>query len=132
MRGRWLALTAWLVVVLLNSSVASSSLDAAAPISTLLSKAGHVVEYGVLGYLLWIATAEAVGNIGLCPAGWPLAVIAAGTLFAVLDELRQLFVAGRFASVTDIALDVAALGAVVLIQQRRTLKQTPDHQSDLN
>jgi VanZ family protein len=121
---RWLALAGWMIAILLNSSVPGAPLPTTGLLSTLINKLGHVLEYALLGYLAWRALVEPAGGLGLRPRGAVLTILVGGLLFASLDELRQLFVAGRGSSAWDVLLDVAALGLTVALL-RRDAPQSP-------
>lgn len=85
----------------------------------LTRKAAHVIEYMVLALLLVLAL-HALER-------WQTAVLslALAALFAVFDEMHQLFVDGRGAQVTDVLIDVGgiavgvALGMAILTLIRR-------------
>ena len=59
----------------------------------------HIIEYGVLGFLL----ARAFFNSGV--ARWVLCAFLVGVFYGVTDELHQSFVPGRNASVLDVIAD---------------------------
>ena len=73
---------------------------------------GHLVGYALLGLLLYRAL---YGSL----LGWNL--IAArntfiiGVLYAVSDELHQLFVPGRHASAADVGIDAAGILLALLV-----------------
>lgn len=115
-----MALAAWMVVILFNSSVAGAPLPTPDLLSTLLSKAGHVLEYSLLGWLAWRALVSRDGGVALPAAPSAVLIIAGGALFAGLDELRQLFVTGRGVSGWDVLIDTMALSAAVAYQLRST------------
>jgi VanZ family protein len=71
-------------------------------------KTAHLTEYAVFALLLWRAFRKPVRNDPR-PWSWPLArgVILLAALYAATDELHQLFVIGRGASVWDVLLDTA-------------------------
>ena len=71
-----------------------------------LRKLAHVVEYAVLGGLLFRAVAHE-----------PTAVLL-GSLYAVTDEVHQAFVPGRDGSPLDWLLDTVGAAAGVLILAR--------------
>jgi VanZ family protein len=73
-----------------------------------LRKLAHVVEYAVLGGLLFRAVARE-----------PTAVLL-GSLYAVTDEVHQAFVPGRDGSPLDWLLDTvgAAAGVLILVRAR--------------
>ena len=126
MRLRWLALTAWMIVILLNSSVPGAPIPASGLLSTLISKLGHVLEYALLTYLAWRALAEPAGGLGLQPRPAVLVIFVAGLLFAALDELRQLFVAGRGPSPWDVLLDLAVIGVTLALLWRGAPQPPPE------
>lgn len=70
------------------------------------SYVGHLGGYGLLGLLLYRAF-----NRGLLP--WQLhnalKTIITGLLYAISDEIHQLFVPGREALISDVLIDLAGL-----------------------
>lgn len=69
----------------------------------LLRKLAHTAEYAVLGALL----ARATGRAGLA--------VALGSLYAVSDEVHQMFVPGRMGSPVDVAIDAVGVTIGVLL-----------------
>ena len=128
-RSRWLALTAWIVVILFNSSVAAAPVPATGVFATLIGKTGHVVEYFLLGWLAWRALVESAGGVGLPPRSAASMILVGGVGVAALDELRQLFVAGRSPSPWDVLIDGLALAAVSGLQLL-TVRQAPADLAD--
>jgi VanZ family protein len=78
-------------------------------IDLLLSKAAHLLEYGVLAILLY----RALGGKG----GWWALLI--GGLYALSDEFHQGFVPGRNAELSDLAFDL--LGIILGLYVARTI-----------
>ena len=115
---RWLALVVWLVAILFNSSVPGAPMPTSGLLSTLLSKVGHLIEYGVLAWLAWRALIGPGGGALARPRTGIALVLGAGLVFAGLDELRQLFVPGRGASPLDSLLDLVALAGTLMLLQR--------------
>lgn len=78
-------------------------------------KAAHATEYAILGFLLcqsiasWRKEKTWMTNAGI---SWM-----AGTVYAVTDEIHQLFVPGRACMLTDVAIDSAGVctGAAVAV-----------------
>ena len=70
----------------------------------------HMIEYSGLGFLL--CRGLAMGRHGLAPSMALLSATLLGALYGASDELHQLMVPGRSASVLDLAADVVgtALG----------------------
>lgn len=88
-------------------------------------KAAHAAEYAVLGMLIY-------GT--LLSSGWKkspkfqlLISILLGAIYAVSDEIHQLFVPGRAGMITDVLIDTAGvmLGTVLIysLTSRREKKQ---------
>jgi VanZ family protein len=105
-----------MTVILFNSSVPGAPVPAPALIEILLGKAAHVVEFGILGWLAWRALAEPAGGVAMAPRPAAVVLVVGGVAVAALDELRQLFVAGRSTSPSDVLLDGVAVGMVTLFQ----------------
>lgn len=61
----------------------------------------HVVAYGALGTLVWIALGASLGS------GRAWAAVSLAALYGVVDELHQLYVPRRAASVGDVVSDFA-------------------------
>jgi VanZ family protein len=79
---------------------------------TVLRKAAHMAEYGLL-WLLWWRAFE---------YRRPAAAVAITFAYAVSDEWHQTFVSGRHGTPWDVAIDMAGVaiaGLVVVIAERR-------------
>ena len=64
----------------------------------------HVLEFGLLGMLLYRSFFFHIR------VKWPyLCTIAAGSPYALLDEIHQYFVPGRYCSIYDLTADLAGL-----------------------
>ena len=125
MRGRWIALLAWMVVVLFNSSIPSAGLPTSSFVSLLINKAGHVIEYAILGLLLWRCVAEPAGGLDIPSRFSLLAVAVVGACFAGLDELRQAFVSGRGPGSLDALLDAVSVLVVAGLLARAAPRADP-------
>ena len=85
---------------------------------TILRKAAHMAEYGLLWFLWWRAlgyrhTAAAVGIT---------------LLYAASDEIHQSFVEGRHGTPVDVAIDAAGVALAVLavrVHARRRRRPAP-------
>ncbi len=106
--ARWGPVVLWAGVIFAFSSIPSLS-SGLGTWDLLLRKAAHVVEYAILGALL----ARALPSYA-----WAIAV---GSLYAVTDEVHQVFVAGRTGSPVDWALDTVgvAVGVAAYARLRR-------------
>jgi len=74
-------------------------------IHTMIRKTGHVIEYFILGLLLFRAFRR--GSTAPWKYRWSLFAVIGVVLWAVSDELHQSFVPARTASVVDVGIDVA-------------------------
>ena len=104
--ARWLGIGCWLTLILFNSSISASPAPVPSFVSFLVAKAGHIVEYTLLGWLLARALVAATGGFGLQPRSAWLVTVVFGVSFAILDEIRQYFVQGRTGQGGDVLLDV--------------------------
>ena len=74
-------------------------------IHTFIRKAGHVIEYFILGLLLFRAFR---GELTLSWSWrWSFFAVIVGALWAATDELHQSFVPTRTASIVDVGIDIA-------------------------
>jgi len=80
-----------------------------------MDKVMHIAEYAVFGYLL--ARALAVGREDESRILLAIIVIALSVIWGVIDELHQMFVPMRYASIFDVIADTfgASLGSVIVI-----------------
>ena len=85
----------------------SVSSRTALDIQFLIRKLAHVVEYAILALLLYCLV-RPPSQRGWHPRTAFISVLA-GALYAASDELHQLFVPDRLASMRDWALDVAGV-----------------------
>ncbi len=103
--GLWLPVVLWAAVIFAFSSVPDLGTGLGGW-DLVLRKIGHAGEYAVLGALL----ARALRSPG--------AAVLAGVLYAVSDEVHQVFVAGRHGSPLDVAIDAVGVVAGVLLWER--------------
>ena len=76
---------------------------------TILRKAAHMAEYGLLWYL-WHRALE-------LPSPWPAAAITLA--YAASDELHQSFVEGRHGTPVDVLIDAAGVAIAIALHSRR-------------
>ena len=100
----WLPVVAWAALIFALSSVPDLGTGLGGW-DLLLRKLAHAAEYAVLGALLLRAT----GRTGLA--------FALGTLYAVTDELHQMFVPGRMGRPLDVAIDALGVACGILVWQ---------------
>jgi VanZ family protein len=72
---------------------------------TVLRKAAHMTEYGLLWFLWW----RALGY------GNPVPAIAITLLWSASDEYHQSFVQGRHGTPWDVAIDAVGVGLALLV-----------------
>ena len=102
----WTATVGWMALIFIMSSV-SDPLPPRGKVFDLdvnVFKLAHIVEYGVLGYLLAMSLAEARV---LRPTWWTMVLV---VLFAISDEIHQSFVGGRTPLTSDILIDAIGGG----------------------
>ena len=109
--GRWLLLACWIGVILAIGGTTAFA-ETGAIVRWLLRKSVHILEYGVLGFLLWWTTADRTRDRGRWQVsfGVAMAIVIAG-----LDEWRQTRIAGRAGELADVGLDAVGgtLGVAV-------------------
>lgn len=96
--GPWVPVVVFCLVIFLLSSIPGSSLF----LPGRFNKLYHLVEYSVLGALLFLA---ARSSFGLGAAKAVMVAFAFSLLYGISDEWHQSFVPGRFSSWGDVAAD---------------------------
>ena len=76
---------------------------------TILRKAAHMAEYGML-WFLWHRALER-------PTPWPAAAITLA--YAITDEYHQSFVEGRHGTPVDVLIDAAGIAIAIAVHARR-------------
>ena len=76
---------------------------------TILRKAAHMAEYGLL-WFLWYRALE-LRN--------PLPAVAITLAYAASDEIHQSFVEGRHGTPVDVLIDAVGVGIAVALVRRR-------------
>lgn len=91
-------------------------------LDTLLRKAAHVTEYGMLAFLVYGSFGEQQPfRWRLRQAMWCIAIVA---LYSLTDEFHQRFVPGRHSSFIDCGIDVAgaAIAVGMIFEARRMFR----------
>jgi len=106
----WLPPVLWMGVIFILSAQPSLPRHPEALLDHVLKKAGHMVGYGILAFLLWRALSRGRGALS-----WPALVAAfvVSVLYAASDEYHQSFVPGRNGTPVDVGFD--AVGALVVL-----------------
>jgi len=106
--GRWVLVVVWMGVVFWFSAQPKAALDFGQP--EFLSKAAHVAEYAILGWLVQ----RARGDKRAWWQSWLIAI-----LYAATDEFHQSFSPGRTPRVTDVMIDAVGAGIGLVVAIRR-------------
>jgi VanZ family protein len=120
---RFLPVVLYVGLIFLVSSI--PSLTAPGPRSLSPDKIAHVVEYSILGALLYGFTGDRLGRSKVMAV---MFIIAVGATIGALDEAYQGYVPGRDMSIYDWIADVAgvALGAALMSGRTGTAPQTDE------
>jgi VanZ family protein len=102
----WAPVLVWAVVIFTLSSIPSLS-TGLGTWDLVLRKLAHLVEFAILGALLFRALRREP------------AAVALGAAYAATDEIHQAFVTGREGSPFDWLVDVVGVAAGVLLLSRR-------------
>jgi VanZ family protein len=110
---RWAPVVAWAGLIFGLSSISAFGTDLGV-LDAVLSKAAHLTEYAVLGFLIvWASRRESVA-FGL------------GIAYAASDEIHQHFVPGRHGSALDVAIDTVGIAIGVYLARRAGLSRVGD------
>lgn len=108
--------TSFIIESVLRFWAASLSEKEVRMIQAITRKLAHVIEYFILGLLLFRAFRS--GSAGGRNRSWAFSSLVVVVLYAAGDEFHQSFVSTRTASIVDVAIDVMggilAQGASVL------------------
>jgi len=102
---------AWLAAIYWMSSIPDLTTTESDPLVLLASNLAHAPVFAVLTFC-WLRALS--GALEISGAAYGFAALATG-MCAVLDEWHQSSVPGRHASVGDLFLDVAGIGAMLVI-----------------
>lgn len=79
----------------------------------ILKKAAHMIEYGILAFLLWWAFSRGRGTFSHSAL---VTAFVVSVLYAASDEYHQTFVPGRNGNPVDVGVDtVGALVALLIV-----------------
>jgi len=108
----WLPVVIWAGLIFCVSSI--PYLKTNLKYDFILRKGAHVVEYGVLTFLLYRAFQ---GTFNMTAFGLFAYPVLLSFLYAASDEFHQTFVPGRSGNVTDVLIDgIGIFGFYVVIQ----------------
>ncbi len=103
----------------LRGALAAAGLGVDGGLLTLIvRKTAHFVEFAFLGFCLGWLLRDAPGGLGRrSPVLRAALAWCCGAVYAVSDELHQLFVAGRSCEMRDVAVDCAGVLCGVVLTQ---------------
>ena len=109
----WALVVGWAAVIFAFSSIPSLSTELGTW-DLVLRKLAHLAEYAILGALLVRAVRR------------PAVAVALAALYAVTDEVHQMFVDGRVGAPLDVGIDtLGALAGVLLWEQLARRRSAP-------
>jgi VanZ family protein len=106
----WLPVLVWAAVIFTFSAIPDLGTGLGGW-DLVLRKIAHVVEYAILGALLFRATGRARVAFGL------------GVLYAMTDEFHQTFVPGRVGAAHDVVIDAAGIALGVLVYRSLRIRR---------
>lgn len=105
---RWVPVLLWMAAIFYLSAQPDLPHHPEDTVDLLIKKVGHMAEYGILAALVWWAWPR--GSEGHRPLVVAQVLVFSG-LYAITDEVHQIFVPGRNGQLLDVGFDV--LGAAV-------------------
>jgi VanZ family protein len=131
----WGLVLLWMAAIFYVSAQNTWTVFEGPPIVRALRKGGHIFEYAVLAVLVghalvttWTLRGRAVTRALLVRAWWLGAILT--TVYAITDELHQLFVPRRMGFGWDVVVDglsaTAALGIWYIVRVRMLRSAAPN------
>ena len=109
----WLPPVVWMGLIFILSAQPSLPHAPDTLLDFILKKAAHMIEYGILAFLLWRALSRRLGTFSRSALA---AAFALSVLYAASDEYHQTFVSGRHGKLMDVGFDtVGALVALLVV-----------------
>jgi VanZ family protein len=106
----WLPPALWMGLIFILSAQPTLPRHPEVLLDLVLKKAGHMVGYGILAFLLWRAFSRGQGALSRSALA---AAFVVSILYAASDEYHQSFVPERNGTPVDVGLD--AVGALVAL-----------------
>jgi VanZ family protein len=110
---RWAPVVAWAALIFGLSSISAFGTDLGVW-ELIVPKTIHLLEYAVLGFLLFWATRREG------------AALALGIAYAASDEVHQRFVPGRHGSVLDVVIDTVGVAIGIYLARRAGVGRVGD------
>lgn len=118
----WLPPILWMGVIFILSAQPTLPHAPDTLLDLILKKAAHMIEYGILAFLLWRALSRGRGTLSRAALVTALLV---SVLYAVSDEYHQTFVPGRNGTLVDIGVDAVGTLIALLVVGRLERKGRP-------
>jgi VanZ family protein len=114
---RWLPALLWMGLIFFLSSQPKLPRHPDDVVDFIIKKTGHMMEYGILAFLIWRALAMG-GSLSPLVKAFLLSL-----LYAASDEYHQSFVPGRDGNPFDVCVDaIGALMALIFVWRLRAKK----------
>jgi len=110
----WVPVLSWLGLIYFFSSI--PGLNSGLECDTILRKIAHMMEYGILTFLLYRAFRDTWKLDTLSLLFYPAVISFA---YAVSDEIHQLFVPNRHGAVVDVWIDTVGIIFFYLIRANK-------------
>ena len=109
----WLPPALWMGVIFTLSAQPTLPQHPDTLFDLILKKAAHMIEYGILVFLLWRALSQGQGTLSRSAL---ITAFLISVLYAASDEYHQTFVPGRKGKLVDVGFDtVGALVASLVV-----------------
>lgn len=109
----WGPVVMWMVIIFVGSSHSNVVLSESPSRDNLMKNIGHIIEYALLGFLIFRALSSKKGDTLSSRYVW-LWSLTGAILYGVSDEVHQMFVPTRTAYLGDILMDGVGAGMGVL------------------
>lgn len=109
----WGPVVMWMVIIFVGSSHSNVVLSESPSRDNLMKNLGHIIEYALLGFLIFRALSSKKGDTLSSRYVW-LWSLTGAILYGVSDEVHQMFVPTRTAYLGDILMDGVGAGMGVL------------------
>jgi VanZ family protein len=106
----WLPPVLWMGAIFILSAQPSLPYHPDTLFDLILKKAAHMIEYGILAFLLWRALSRGQGTLSRSAL---VTAFVVSVLYAASDEYHQTFVPGRDGNLMDVGFDT--MGSLVAL-----------------
>ena len=111
----WLPPVLWMGVIFILSAQPSLPHAPDTLLDLILKKATHMIEYGILAFLLWRALARRRNTFSHSALAIAFLI---SVLYAASDEYHQTFVPGRHGTLVDVGVDTVGVLVALLVVGR--------------